>query len=215
VLAALVMYVLAPDPVAGQVAFGLILPVQMYGLVLPLVALGVAVALLDTGALIASLIVFALVLGAALANADRFLFSYLDVLALVVRYPVCAATMCAAGGLALVLPGWLRRWCVPFMAAVMGAGLGISIVLSGPGDEATDWFETAAGLTGLVIVSASGALGAALQGPGLTVASRILGSWLIAAAIMLGGLALAPKPVHEPAPGAVLTFPEVDLSHQP
>lgn len=127
---------------------------------------------------------------------------------------------CVVAGLALALGERWRGWVLLPAAAVLGGVLGIAVKLNDIGLHDAG-FMIAAGLTGLWCVLSVDLIWKVFRRPWFAVAARILGSWLLAIGVMLGGAALVPcrppVPVQPPVaapeegpgfPGGKPAFPD-------
>lgn len=208
-----------PEEIADYVGNGLMLPAFRYGLLFPLIACGFILSGERTVALVANLAVLASALWFGLQRAEPIVISHEQLAGLIVRYPVLTAAMGVTSGGALLLPIRARQWLVPVVSASCGLCLGLSIILESPGDYYSGWFSSAGGLGGMAVVIASIAVAGSAQrigsGSWLAVAGRILGSWLIAASLMLAALAIVPKRPLESAPMPTAIPDDVDLMRQP
>ncbi len=189
------MRLMAPEVAADYVSNGFWLPGARYGLLLPLIACGFILASERPVALVAGLAVLATTLSFGLNWAETIFLADKELSLLILRYPVLATALGVTTGIALLLPLWARGWLAPVVYASCGLGLGLSVVLESPGDFYAGWFTWAGGIGGLAIVIVSLALVNCMRwlgaGSGLTVAGRILGSWLLAASLMLFALTVA------------------------
>jgi hypothetical protein len=137
-----------------------------------------------------------------LANSD-FVTDHLFVLAL--PGPVA----CAIAGLALALSPILQKWLLPGFAVLLGFLVGIAIGLAAPAGSELG-FSAGGTLSELWIAITSALFFQSLQRPWVRIFTRILGSWLIAVGILLGGVRLiAVKPAAEalPPPPTLQRFP--------
>ena len=197
------LLLMVPEVVGDYVTNGLMFPVFRYGLLLSLIACGVA---LSGGrhplALAAHLALLASGTWFGLHQAESIVLEYETLAQIIGGYPVVAATMSVAAGGALLLPPSARKWFLPVLSAICGVGLGLMVILYSPLDYFAEWFFWAGGTGGLAVVLASIVLADGVwrnfAGSWLTVAERILGSWLIAASLMLTALAfLTPLPLED------------------
>jgi hypothetical protein len=99
---------------------------------------------------------------------------------------------CVAVGLALAASGWLRYWLVPPAAMVIGAMLAIGIELADP-DTDDPHFLLGASAASLWLIVAIAIIGRLCDRRWFRIATRILGSWLIAIGLMLGAAILLPR----------------------
>lgn len=99
---------------------------------------------------------------------------------------------CALIGLVLVLPPALRTWLsLPALAAA-GAALAIATRLGDPTLFASHYRLSAPLLQAALIFSVALPVSTG-QAPGFIIAARILGSWMLAAALLYGGAYLAAR----------------------
>ncbi|MEL6361260.1 MAG: hypothetical protein AAFR21_09240 [Pseudomonadota bacterium] len=205
------MRLMAPAVGAGYVSNGFMLPASRYSLILPLIACGFVFSGDRPVALGASLTAFVSTLWLALCYTETLFISLDGLIAYTLGSPFVTTSMALAAGSALLLPPAARQWLAPLVGAICGSGLGLSIGPESPGDDYSGWFLAAGGLGGMGIVIASIAMARTIRqignDPLLTIIGRILGSWLIAASLMLAALALVPKrPINlSPLPAA---FPD-------
>jgi len=216
---ALLMRVAAPPEATAYLKDGLSLSMRNYGLFLPLIAFGAVLTEVDPLAFTCSLLAFALAASVTVDRAESFFLSHDDTLGLLAAHPVGTIAMCSAIGIAMLLPLRLTKWFLPIAAATTGVALGIAVQLESPGDDYSVWFSWSGALGGTVIIFASSAAWAALKyvfrGKWFSVATRILGSWLVTASLMLTGLAFVPKRGVDNVPAARFTIPDVDMPRQP
>lgn len=195
----------APFDVVDYVSTGFTLPVFRYGLLLSLIACGVAISTgANPGSLAVHLAILAVTTCFALVWAEPIVLSFKTLTDIIARAPVVAAAMSMAAGSALLLSFSARQWLRPCVSAICGIGLGVSVILESPYDYYANWFAWAGGAGGLAIVVASIILTdhvrLSFHGSKLIIAERILGSWLVAASLMLAALSfLPPRPVEIPS----------------
>ena len=209
-----------PEEIADYVSNGFTLPVFRYGLLFPLIACGVILSgERQPIALVVHLGIFVSAIWLGIEWAGPIVYWQVPWGGLIAKYPVLTTVMGLVTGGALLLPLRARRWLVPVVSASCGLGLGLSIDMESPGDYYPGWFSSAGGLGGIAIVIASSALAGGAQridsGSWFVVGGRILGSWLIAASLMLGALALVPTRPIEPVPIPMGILEEFDLMRQP
>lgn len=204
----LMTWVAAPEALSFHVRSGLSLFVWSYGLGIPVVALGLAMAEAEGAALAFALAAFIVPLVMAVEYSEGFLLAHQNLLALTLKGPVAEAILSAAAGLALLSPGWLRPRALILAAALQGLMLGVAIGLYSPGDEIAHWFTRSAAFAAITAVVCCLAVLRVARGPWWTIARPILGSWLVAASVLLAALPFVPKkqpvaaPVEAPAPPA-------------
>jgi hypothetical protein len=217
---ALLIRAAAPSEATTYVENGLFFSARTYSLLLPLIAFGAALTEASPSSFAFDLVAFSLTLCVTVNGADSFLRSRDDILTLLVRHPVGTIAMCVAIGIALLLPARISRWYLPLAAMIVGIAFGVALQLESPGDDYTGWFSWSGALGGTVIVLASAAVWAALKhefrGMWFGIASRVLGSWLIATSLMLAGLAfVSPKPRLDRSPVMPKAIRDIDGSRQP
>jgi hypothetical protein len=182
----------------GLIGNGILYTVSRYDQSLALAGLGCAVALaprrwpLVAAFAFAGAIAFGGLAESHVAEAIAAEPALIDYLALI------GPISCVTAGLALALPSGMGRWLLPLAAAGPGMGLGLVIVLD---ETSVEYWQFAAGVVfaGIALAAAPAVLLSGLRAPWVTVASRILGGWLIAIGLMLGGAKLIAKPTHETA----------------
>lgn len=199
------LHLSVPDEIADYVSNGLVLPAYRYGLLAILIACGLILSSeRHPIALAAHLVVFALAIGFGLRWVEPLVLSHEPLAEFIVGNPVLTTAMGMITGIALILPLRARWWCVPFVSASCGIGLGLFMVLESPFDYNAGWYSLAGGLGGLAVVVVSIALADCarrmIAGSWLPVAERIIGSWLIAASLMLAALAVVTDGSLEIAP---------------
>lgn len=184
-----VVFVLLPGLKTGTSAFTGILTVE---LLLPLVGIAVILGQLPRRALPLALIVLFAAAAAGLVFRET-------IYRLVAPVPNAAAHLFLAGpvaglaiGAGLVLPPGTRRWIVLPLLALAGAALAIATRLSDPALFAPAYFEAALGLQALILLAIAWPV-ASFAHPVLHTASRILGSWMIAVALLYGGAFVAAR----------------------
>ncbi|TPK73587.1 hypothetical protein FJ930_10080 [Mesorhizobium sp. B2-4-15] len=161
--------------------------------ILPLVGLGVATALVGVRLRVLTLATFLLgeVVGALVY--DRYLALMAGVPGATTHAFLTAPFSMLIIGIALIVSGRFRGWTIAVAAAPIGAFFAVVIKLTDPtvndpriplfGTIIALWVIVAIGLTGRIFRPAWYAIGA-----------RILGSWLVAIGLLLGGAAIATKP---------------------
>jgi hydrogenase/urease accessory protein HupE len=108
--------------------------------------------------------------------------------------------VCVVAGLALALPLSLQTWILPILSAAAGILVGLAIGLSTPANEAMA-FASGAALGGLWIAAIPVLVFPPIRAGWARILTRIVGSWLIAIGVMLGGLRIiAVKPELAPLP---------------
>ena len=209
----------APPEATAYLKDGFFLSIRNYGLFLPLIAFGAVLTEVGAPASIFSLIAFGLAASMTVDWAESFFRSHDDTLTLLAAHPIGTIAMCLAIGIAMLLPPRLTKWYLPLAAATAGVALGIAIQLESPGDDYSGWFSWSGALGGTVVVFTSTAVWIAVKyvfrGTWFGIASRILGSWLITASLMLTGLIFVPKRGVNSVPAARFTIPDIDMPRQP
>jgi hydrogenase/urease accessory protein HupE len=121
--------------------------------------------------------------------------------------------VCVLAGLALALPLSLQSWILPALAAAAGILVGLAIGLSTPAGEAVA-FASGAALAGLSIAAIPVLVFPPIRAGWARILTRILGSWLIAIGVMLGGLrVITAKPELPPlAPASRTVTPPASSS---
>lgn len=217
---ALELRISVPEEITDYVSNGFMLPAYRYGLLFPLAASGIALSGERPAVLAVGFAVFSLALWFGLQSAEFVIYQYSEELtALLARRPLIATTMGMTAGVALVIPQYARQWFVPIVTACCGYGLGLSIIVESPVDYLSGWFSSASALGGMSMLIASIVLARALQQlcsrSVSAIAVRILGSWLIAASIMLAALAFVPMRQLDPTQEATPTNEDIDPSREP
>lgn len=217
---ALGMWASVPEKIAGYVTQGLMLPASRYGLLFPLAACGIILADVRRPiALAAHFTVLASAFWTGLKWAGPLYVFEEPWVSLLVRHPGLATGMGLVTGCTLLLPLRTRRWFVLIACTCCGLGLGLAMFLESPGDYHSGWFASAGGLGGMAIVIVSVALADVAMrigsGDWFIVVGRILGSWLVAASLMLTALAFVPKKPIAPAPTPDGIPGVIDLDRQP
>lgn len=208
-----------PEEVAHYVSNGLMLPAFRYGLLFTMIACGMVLSGERSPlALAAHLAILASAVWFGLHGAEAIVVSYEALAELIVLYPVLTTAMGVITGAALLVPVRARRWLVPFVSAGCGLGLGLFVILESPFDYYSDWFSSSGGLGGMAVVIASSALAdvvkRAFDGSWFPVAERIVGSWLIAASVMLAALAVVAKRPLDFPPMPTISPDDIDVPQQ-
>jgi hypothetical protein len=164
--------------------------------VMPLAGLGVAIALVRARHAVVASMTFLLGVALGMFFRDQYLALMTDVPGAATHLFLTGPFSTVAAGLLLVIPARARLWILPFAAMLIGAMLGVATMLTDPTlpDPA---IPLIAALIALWIMAVIGLIGHAFWLGWFPIAARILGSWLIAIGLLLGGTAIATKP---PAP---------------
>ncbi|PZV40447.1 hypothetical protein [Mesorhizobium kowhaii] len=161
--------------------------------VIPLAGLGVAIALVRARHAVVASMTF--LLGAALGMLfqDQYLALMAGVPGATTHLFLTGPFSAVAAGLLLIIPARARPWVLPFAAMLIGAMLGVATMLTDPTlpDPAIPLIAV---LIALWIMAIIGLSGHAFWLEWFPIAARILGSWLIAIGLLLGGTAIATKP---------------------
>lgn len=115
------------------------------------------------------------------------------------RLGLPAPISCLFVGLVLAAPQWLRVWLLLPTAILVGAMLAIGIKLVDPSFHDPNFLRGGVG-AGVWLVGAVGLTVHLCYRPWLGIATRILGSWLVAIGLMLGVSMLVPRPAIKAAP---------------
>lgn len=210
-VAALYVRLSVPTEIENYVSTGFLLPASDYSLLLPLLACGFVFASQGTMLLIVSIVFLILSLMVGLQLSEVLIAPTTPLVVIALFYPLITIVVGIALGGVLLLPRPANGWFGIIAAIFCGLGLGLTIGLKSPGDNGTSWFLASGALGGLAVVLGALALGHAAQHFAtdnvLEIVGRILGSWLIAANLMLAAVTLtSERSVQLPAP------PHADLS---
>lgn len=205
-----------PIELADYVDNGLMLSLFRYGLLFALIAYGVVLSGEDRPVtLVIHLSVFTLGVWVGLEWVEPIVLSYPSLTDVIIRYPVLATAMSMITGICLLLPLRARTWLIPLVSAVSGTGLGMFILLESPFDYFYAWFSFSAGLGAIAVVITSTVLFSIARrffsSTTFTIAERIVGSWLIAASLLLAALAIVPEPAAQLEP---LSTPDASVFDQ-
>ena len=174
------------------------------GRTLPLVGLGVALGLSGNRNVAAAVLLFVPAAILSFLERERILFALLAGPETSYRLYLIDPLACLLAGLALVTPDQFRSWTLPPLAASIGAIAIFSIKLIDPGAGAPAFLEGAVAAA-LWLILLLALVARRLAGHWFDISARILGSWLIAIGLLLGGAGLAQRavtyaPVSQPAP---------------
>jgi hypothetical protein len=177
-----------------------------YPRLLPLIGLGCALGFASRweAAVAAALGIVGLWLGFAFR--DALINAALSGPAATARLGLPSPISCLFVGLALASPQRLRSWLLPPAAMVAGAMLAVAVKLSDPSFHDPDYVRGAIGAAAWSVAAVGLTINAGRR-PWLGIATRILGSWLIAIGLMLGASLL----VSRPSVGATLPVPAARL----
>ena len=187
------------SPKADYVGTGLLLAPTNYGLILPLLGFGAATAELDALLLIETLALFVAGLAVSASVSEGLLLAHQDVLSFIVRYPITNCVLALLSGLALLTGPRLKGIPIATAALLLGIAFGITIGLYSPGDDEARWFVAPAAIAGVALVLLGAYIACRIQsGAWWRIARSILGSWLVAAGVLLAGFPLVPKKPEPP-----------------
>ncbi|UVK51772.1 hypothetical protein DBIPINDM_005080 [Mesorhizobium sp. AR02] len=168
--------------------------------IIPLAGLGVAIALARGRHVVVALVTFFLGVALGMLFRDRYLALMAGVPGATTHLFLTGPLSALAAGLLLIVPARLRPWVLPFAAVLIGAMLGVATTLTDPtlNDPA---ISLIAMLIALWILAVIGLSGQAFWRAWFAIAARILGSWLIAIGLLLGGAVIAARhPALAPLP---------------
>jgi GNAT superfamily N-acetyltransferase len=182
-------FLLLPGVQEGASAFAAIISVE---LMLPLIGIAAVLGQLPRGQRLWT--VLALVLGAGAGLQFReTLYS------LMAQVPGAAAHLfltgpiaCALTGFVLILPPKRRNWIAPVLLAPTAAAIAIATRLGDPAVFAQHYLASAFALQACVVGTVAWPA-AKFANPALHTAARILGSWMLAVALLYGGAFVAGK----------------------
>jgi hypothetical protein len=97
--------------------------------------------------------------------------------------------VCVIAGVALAVPLALQSWILPIFSAAVGILIGLGIGLAAPANELMA-FAAGAALGSLSITAIPALLFPPIRAGWGRILTRIVGSWLIAIGVMLGGMRL-------------------------
>jgi hypothetical protein len=173
---------------------------QSYDRALPFVALGGAIAQLSARSGLVTVALFALGFLVGLYSEQCGL-------------PALSPFVLIVAGTTLVLPALLRNWGVPLLAATLAILIGTRTSCEAPYGADRIPFIGGGLIAGLGLLYTGYYISCGIQGVWLRRGSLIVGSWLVAIGLMLGGLTLAPKPV--PQAPAVVVRPPAEIQRVP
>jgi hypothetical protein len=160
---------------------------------LPIVGLGLALSVAGPGEGASGALLFALSVFLGFASREWLYAMIAGGPAALGRFRLIGPLACLAVGVALAAPRWIRRWVLAPAAVGLGVLLALAADISDPGVHQAG-FPLGAIAAILWLVSAVALTGRRFARPWLGTAVRIFGSWLIAIGLLLGGVALAPRP---------------------
>lgn len=181
-----------------------------YPRLLPLLGLGCALGFARRWETALAALLAALGLWLGFAFRDELINAVISGPATTARLGLPGPISCLFVGLLLAAPQPLRPWILPPTAIVTGAMLAISVKLADPSFHDPDFIRGALA-AGAWSVGAVGFTIHLVRRPWLGIATRILGSWLIAIGLMLGASLLLSRPgtaAVPPAPAARLGHSE-------
>jgi hypothetical protein len=162
--------------------------------VVPLLGLGIALALLSRRQCWAGFLLF--LLGTAIGFEVRawFMASLQGVPQAAEHLFLTGPLSSIAAGLLLIAPQWARTWLFAPVSMFVGALLAVAITLTDP--TVNEFLIPSIGVAiGVWIVSAIALAASAIRHPWFSIATRIAGSWLLAAGLLYGGASLIQRPV--------------------
>lgn len=168
--------------------------------VIPLAGLGVAIALARGRHVVVAPVTFLLGVALGMLFRDRYLALVAGVPGASTHLFLTGPFSAIAAGLLLIMPTRLRPWVLPFAAVLIGAMLGVATTLTDPtlNDPVISLIAI---LIALWILAVIGLSGQAFWRAWFAIAARIVGSWLVAIGLLLGGAAIATRaPVLAPLP---------------
>jgi len=161
--------------------------------IIPLAGLGVAIALARGRHVVVAPVAFLLGVALGMLFRDRYLALMAGVPGATTHLFLTGPVSALAAGLLLIMPARLRPWVLPFAAVLIGAMLGVATTLTDPtlNDPAISLIAI---LIALWILAVIGLSGRAFWRAWFAIAARIVGSWLVAIGLLLGGAVIATKP---------------------
>jgi len=172
------------------------------GRALPLVGLAVAIGLAGCRTALAGSLFFALAACLGYAAKDAVTAALLATPGTSYRLFLVDPLACVTVGLVLAPPPRLRPWILPPLAAVCGAVIALSIKLNNPDSEKLG-FPAGGSVAAIWLIFVLAMLARRLNGHWLHILARVLGSWLIAIGLLLGGTAFVQRSPVDTAPPLV------------
>ncbi|MBR0556648.1 hypothetical protein J5J10_13260 [Ciceribacter sp. L1K23] len=184
----------------GFLELGWLFTLSVYDLVLAMLGLSVALAFAETVAAAAAIpVMFALVLLPIMIFFDEVFFLIRETV-LGYNLFLVAPLAVMVTGLALWLPGRWRDRAAVLAAAIVAFSLSLFVGLDDLGVGVAD-FASGTLFCSLWLVTAPGLVLRQFRGGWLTIPSRIIGSWLVVIAIVVGvSLYVPPKRIAPPPP---------------
>ena len=164
-----------------------------YPRLLPLLGLGCALGFATRRAAAVAAVLGIVGLWLGFAFRDALINAVISGPAATARLGLPGPISCLFVGLLLASPQRLRSWLLPPTAIVAGAMLAIAVKLADPSFHDPDYIRGAIAAAAWS-VAAVGLTIYAYRRPWLAIATRILGSWLIAIGLMLGASLLLSRP---------------------
>lgn len=201
-----VWYALQAPSARGVVGFAIVTSVHAYDLSLPLLGAGLILARIDQRAATAGYSLFLVALTGSVLTTGPLADWLIVTPGAIERFVLVGPASAIMVGAALVLPDAFRRWLAPVAMLLTGMAFGISIRLFDPtgGDRR---FAVTLIVVALWLVSVSFLIGRRQRRPWFTIATRIVGSWLIAIGMLLGAFLVLPRqnadtlsPASDPPP---------------
>lgn len=170
-----------------------------YPRLLPLFGFGCALGFARRWEVVLAALLAALGLWLGFAFRDALINAVISGPATTARLGLPGPISCLFVGLLLAAPQALRPWLLPPTAIMAGAMLAVAVKLSDPSFHDPDFIRGAIA-AGAWSVGAVGFTIHLCRRPWLGIATRILGSWLIAIGLMLGASLLLSRPSVGAAP---------------
>ena len=178
---------LVPGVQDGTSAFTAILTVE---LLLPLVGIAVVLGQLTRKHRLWTVLVLVLGVGAGLQFREMLYALMAPVPGAAPHLFLTGPIACALTGLVLILPPARRIWIAQLLLPVAAAAIAIAIRLGDPALFAPHYLTSAFALQACILIAIAWPV-AGFPHPVLDTASRILGSWMLAVALLYGGAYVA------------------------
>jgi len=200
-------YALRPLPALGIVGFAVVTGVHAFDLSLPLVGAGLILARLDVKPAMVSYALFVVALTSSVMAGGPFAQWLTTTPGAVERFVLVGPAGSVLVGVALLLPDAFRRWLAPLATILTGAAFGIAIRLFDPtvGDRR---YALTLALVALWLVTVPFLIGHRHRRQWFAIATRIVGSWLIAIGILLAALLVLPRNNPGEPPSPALHLPQ-------